>query len=344
MRKQGQEKTAEGFEPGLSHLPDNRSGSPSGHKSPVLEIERSGSERLTKKKTNPTALVRIATGPRTPEGKERSKRNALKHGILSEVVVLKGEPHAKYESLLKGLWENLQPEGKLEEILVEKLAVNEWRRRRLLVAEGAEIQKGREFFEWDQQNLKQKWAEEVGGSSLTHLNGGLIREILCPDVLERCLELLSELREGFEADGFNADRDGTILKKIYGEGDDAHLRETLYDSYFNWLNTADASEEERQREGFATPKQCKQNVLHEIDAEIRRLKDYQKTYASILAKGTELETLRRSVPDSPGLDRLLRYEASLERAFDRTLSQLEDRQRMRLGQPVPPPIKVQLSS
>ena len=40
---------------------------------------------------------------------------------------------------------------------------------------------------------------------------------------------------------------------------------------------------------------------------------------------------------------LLRYEGSLERQFDRTLTQLERAQRTRLGQPVPPPVKVELS-
>ncbi len=43
------------------------------------------------------------------------------------------------------------------------------------------------------------------------------------------------------------------------------------------------------------------------------------------------------------LDRVLRYEASLNRAFDRTLSQLERLQRMRLGQAVPPSVRVELS-
>ena len=114
-------------------------------------------------------------------------------------------------------------------------------------------------------------------------------------------------------------------------------------TYLMWLNTANTSEEEREREGFATPEQCKENVLDGINAEIRRLKRYQKALASIEADRTKLEMLRRSVPDSPGFDRLLRYEAHLERIFDRTLSQLERLQRMRLGQPVPPPIKVQLS-
>ena len=48
-------------------------------------------------------------------------------------------------------------------------------------------------------------------------------------------------------------------------------------------------------------------------------------------------------PDAPELDRLLRYETSLDRLFDRTLSQLERLQRMRRGQPVPPPVKVEIS-
>ncbi len=42
------------------------------------------------------------------------------------------------------------------------------------------------------------------------------------------------------------------------------------------------------------------------------------------------------VPDARVLDRLLRYEASLDRSFERTLSQLERLQRMRLGQPILP--------
>jgi hypothetical protein len=78
----------------------------------------------------------LGTGPRTPQGTERSKRNATKHGIFSSVVVLKGESRAEYESFLNGLRESLRPEGALEEFLVEKLASISWRHRRLVVAEG----------------------------------------------------------------------------------------------------------------------------------------------------------------------------------------------------------------
>ena len=50
-----------------------------------------------------------------------------------------------------------------------------------------------------------------------------------------------------------------------------------------------------------------------------------------IAPKQKLEELCRNVPEAPRLDRLLRYEASLERAFDRTLNQLERLQRMRFA-------------
>jgi hypothetical protein len=59
--------------------------------------------------------------------------------------------------LLKRLWGTLQPEGKLEELLVEKLVSILWRYRRMLIAEGAEIRKGSEFLETDMR--RNEWAE-----------------------------------------------------------------------------------------------------------------------------------------------------------------------------------------
>ena len=64
----------------------------------------------------------------------------------------------------------------------------------------------------------------------------------------------------------------------------------------------------------------------------------------IESKSMEIEGLRQGVPDSPWLKRLMRYETNLEPQFDRTLSQLERIQRMRKGQVVPPPLKVDVSS
>ena len=70
------------------------------------------------------------TGPRTPTGKQRSKINALKHGIFAEAVILEGESREDFELLHGELADTLQPVGTLEQILVEKLAVTSWRYRR----------------------------------------------------------------------------------------------------------------------------------------------------------------------------------------------------------------------
>ena len=44
------------------------------------------------------------------------------------------------------------------------------------------------------------------------------------------------------------------------------------------------------------------------------------------------------------LNHFPRYEANIDRAFDRTLTQLERNQRMRMGHPVAPPIELVVSS
>jgi hypothetical protein len=93
----------------------------------------------------------------------------------------------------------------------------------------------------------------------------------------------------------------------------------------------------------ATPKECRENVLDSIAAEIQRLSQFKKKQSEIEDSRTEIEKLRQGVPDTPALDRLMRYEG-LERAFDRTLSQLERAQRLRMGQMVPPALRVELGS
>ncbi len=83
--------------------------------------------------------ARKSGGPSTKQGKEKSRRNAVKHGIFAKVVLLNTEPPAQFDNLLKGFRIDLQPKGTLEEVLVEKLAALMWRYRRMLVAERAEI-------------------------------------------------------------------------------------------------------------------------------------------------------------------------------------------------------------
>jgi len=291
-----------------------------------------------------SSLARRATGPRTRQGKERSKQNATRHGIFSKVAVLEGESQAEYAALLNGLRDDRQPVGELEELLVEKLASLFWRERRLLIAEAAEIRAQAEFVEWD--GMERDRQESAGFPELT-LTGGIMRWIANPEVLQGCLHLLEVLKEAIEKDGFDSEFDRTILTKLYGSPEQKvqeNWKKTLFDPYLVWFHTSRHTDEERKQKGYASSQKCKEYFLKEVNEEIQRLERYRKEQATISARRLELESLRRNVPEAPQLDRLLRYETTISREIERTLNQLERLQRTRLGQPVPPRIDVSLSS
>ena len=72
-----------------------------------------------------------STGPRTPEGKARSSKNALKHGLLARDAVMADEGPAEYDRQLQILEENLFPKNAIEFELVLQIADSRWRLRRI---------------------------------------------------------------------------------------------------------------------------------------------------------------------------------------------------------------------
>lgn len=68
--------------------------------------------------------------------------NAIRHGILSSLVVLPHEDADEFAALLAALVEEHRPAGMTEQLLVEELAAIIWRKRRVLLAEGATINRG----------------------------------------------------------------------------------------------------------------------------------------------------------------------------------------------------------
>ena len=92
-----------------------------------------------------------STGPRTLSGKTQSSRNSLKHGILSATVVVPAgsgqEDAEQFASMLADLRKALQPCGALEDLLVEQIASDYWRLRRVRRFEAGEITKNSEIAE-----------------------------------------------------------------------------------------------------------------------------------------------------------------------------------------------------
>jgi hypothetical protein len=75
--------------------------------------------------------ARKSTGPKTPEGKAAVRHNALKHGLLAERVLVIGEDKDELTALGELMIAELQPEGELEEQLVEQIVATFWRLRRM---------------------------------------------------------------------------------------------------------------------------------------------------------------------------------------------------------------------
>jgi len=81
----------------------------------------------------------LSHGPVTPEGKERSARNATRHGLLSSTIVLEGESQERFDALLSELTADLQPRNSVETALVETMAAARWRYLRILGIQKAQF-------------------------------------------------------------------------------------------------------------------------------------------------------------------------------------------------------------
>jgi hypothetical protein len=158
-----------------------------------------------------------SSGPKTDRGKQRTKLNATKHGIFSRHIVVEGENRLEFESLLQSLLNCFQPQSIVEDFFVEKLAHDFWRYRRFTQVEQSECEQSARFVEWDKENQQIAEAEKICSSRLeVQVEGGLILHISNPEILDRCLNLLIELRERIQERGFQEEDDSRILENIYG--------------------------------------------------------------------------------------------------------------------------------
>src|SRR3989344_5517133 len=79
-------------------------------------------------------------GVKTEEGKATSRYNAIKHGLLSKEVLLKGEAENDLIELGKKLRAELRPETELELLLVDRMTANTWRLKRAMRIEAEMIE------------------------------------------------------------------------------------------------------------------------------------------------------------------------------------------------------------
>ena len=103
-----------------------------------------GPKRVTEKQLAANrANAQRSTGPRTPEGRDAVRYNALKHGILSQSLIPEAmapyESREEFEELHATLRDEFAPANSVEELLVEQIATTVWRLARLYRAEAGTI-------------------------------------------------------------------------------------------------------------------------------------------------------------------------------------------------------------
>jgi hypothetical protein len=111
---------------------------------PRRGIIREGDMRMnTPKQTEASrANGSNSTGPKSAEGKQKARLNAVKDGLFSKALVIErlGEQQEDFDNIKDAVWDSFQPVGILEEMLVADYLENWWRRQRVRRAGSADLE------------------------------------------------------------------------------------------------------------------------------------------------------------------------------------------------------------
>lgn len=272
-------------------------------------------------------------GPRTERGKNRSSRNAVKHGIFSAVVLPEESPKM-YRDIFHAFCNYIKPNDRVEEILVEKLAANIWRSKRLIVAESADVH-------YTSTRARME-CMRAGSSDLRNQEahtGRMLAVDAHSDSLVRAIELMRRLRSRIQERGFDIDLDDVTLFNLYGPAADARASTDARVSWAFWRKYSERKKENGPPMDDVSLEEAKKIAIEILDAQIEWAENRREClnpYEDVRAVLT--------FPSEVALEKIMRYEAHLGREFDRTLQQIERLRRIKTEQPTQAPIEVKLST
>jgi hypothetical protein len=286
-----------------------------------------------------------STGPTTPKGKEVVRFNALTHGLLSkEVVIPVGEGkenEGEFRALLTQLREDLTPEGVLEEMLVERIAVCYWRLKRAVRCETGEIRTQLDTLGYqevmartDEFNAEKKWLildESRDKISKNSVGVGYLISVLD--------EVKADVEETGHLSGFGVKK----LISNFGAEEDSLASVCCVVSEMATQGPEKAKEDPEKYGDTPPPEKCKEAILKLIEQERARL----VTIKEILEEKENAETAAKipslALPSKEAMEKILRYETTIERQLYRAINELERLQRFRQVEGVLPAFGAWLS-
>jgi hypothetical protein len=305
-----------------------------------------------------------STGPKTERGKSTVARNAIKHGVLArEVVITAGdgeESLEEFNDLVQQLCEYYKPVGVLEESLVQTIATCWWRKARAIRAENGEIRKRLDTLavDWalrgsDKANLDLALSETDLG--LFSADNQADQQVSSRDRWSIMQAAQSDLRRHHSGLAYLSALLQTAKSEIASNG---YISETIVqkirNTFFFWdclfaltclhAGPPEARMEDRPSEKILDPQTDEKRaaVIASIDARLERISVFERYATERESLGADAEARSFSLPPADATDKILRYEAHLDRQLYRAMDQLERLQRQRRGENVPPPLNINL--
>jgi hypothetical protein len=305
-----------------------------------------------------------STGPKTERGKRAVTRNAITHGLLArEVVITAGdgeESQEEFQAFVESVCEHYKPVGPVEGMFVEKIAVSWWRLGRAIRAENGEIRKGLDTLSMDQvlrnedqdtlgllfsindtslfnnANPADAKVSTVGRYSAMQAMHVRLREH--PSGLLHLRVLLELAKSEIASDGYMSE---PMRKKIF-------LMFCFLDLPFAFHCRNAGAPEGKIADRPPKPNTDKETetdpafTVGLIDLQLKKLSLLKEFASERESLAGDSEARSFSLPPADATEKLLRYEAHLDRQLYRAMDQLERLQRKRGGENVPPPLNINL--
>ncbi len=112
-----------------------------------------------------------STGPKTEDGKQRSRRNALKHGFTAETVIEPLENPEEYRAFEDAIVSEHLPQTPVEQELVHRLASLFWRLRRATSIETGLLRMQSEILDAFRSSRQNVAKQSVGEGAPQNLAG-----------------------------------------------------------------------------------------------------------------------------------------------------------------------------
>lgn len=284
-----------------------------------------------------------STGPRTAAGKNKSKFNALKHGLRAKELVIPalgaGENQKAYNELLDQLWEQWAPQGILEEMQVEEIAVCYLKRLRVHRYETGEINRQIEEARRAQIDKQRSFAWSCRKGQ-PYSDEFKLQMKQSSEGLEHLISVLRVAKD---------------LVKIRNSGDQLWLKLVSENfGYDDYIFVHDCTELEEELNAldpnrpayYRLPrprKRCEMAIRSLLDEHQQSLKSLLELVRKNEQRYSDMLLASLAVPNSEVMDRIIRYETAINRQMYRAISELERLQRQRKGEPVLPRINVDIT-